>query len=82
MYPLAVTPSVSRREFVDAYVNYAFNQSVERVFEEFKRGFFKVCVRKVVDLFQPAELQGVMVGKEDYDWPVLREVPLFTTLQV
>ncbi|XP_046900656.1 probable E3 ubiquitin-protein ligase HERC6 isoform X3 [Hypomesus transpacificus] len=71
--PGKLVTSSNKREFVDAYVNYAFNQSVERVFEEFKRGFFKVCVRKVVDLFQPAELQGVMVGKEDYDWPVLRE---------
>ncbi|CAL8343107.1 unnamed protein product [Arctogadus glacialis] len=43
------------KEFVDAYINYAFNKSVEKVFEEFKRGFFKVCNREGVDFFQPEE---------------------------
>ncbi|CAB1327289.1 unnamed protein product [Coregonus sp. 'balchen'] len=60
-------------QFVDAYVNLAFNQSVEKVFEEFRRGFFKVCDRDVVEFFQPEELRGVMVGKEDYDWDTLKQ---------
>ncbi|XP_056460647.1 probable E3 ubiquitin-protein ligase HERC6 isoform X2 [Gadus chalcogrammus] len=34
----------NKKEFFDAYINYAFNQSVEPVFEEFKRGFFKNTV--------------------------------------
>ncbi|CAL8361530.1 unnamed protein product [Merluccius merluccius] len=34
----------NRKEFVDAYIDYAFNKSVEQVFEEFKRGFFKNTV--------------------------------------
>lgn len=65
--------SANKKEFVDAFVSYAFDQSVEKVFEEFKRGFFKVCDRNMVDLFQPEELRGVMVGKEDYDWETLRQ---------
>lgn len=71
-----------RKQFVDAYVNLAFNRSVEKVFEEFRRGFFKVCDRDVVELFQPEELRGVMVGKEDYDWDTLKQVyiqPSFIT---
>uniref|UniRef100_A0A8K9WL37 HECT domain-containing protein n=1 Tax=Oncorhynchus mykiss TaxID=8022 RepID=A0A8K9WL37_ONCMY len=65
--------SFNRKQFVDAYVNLAFNQSAEKVFEEFRRGFFKVCDRDVVELFQPEELRGVMVGKEDYDWDTLKQ---------
>lgn len=64
----------NRKEFVSAVVNYAFNKSVEQVFEEFKRGFFKVCDRDVVDFFQPEELQAVMVGQENYDWEVFKQV--------
>nr|XP_024000022.1 E3 ISG15--protein ligase Herc6-like [Salvelinus alpinus] len=51
----------------------AFNQSAEKVFEEFRRGFFKVCDRDVVEFFQPEELRGVMVGKEDYDWDTFKQ---------
>ncbi|XP_029622144.1 probable E3 ubiquitin-protein ligase HERC6 isoform X1 [Salmo trutta] len=65
--------SFNKKQFVDAYVNLAFNRSAEKVFEEFRRGFFKVCDRDVVELFQPEELRGVMVGKEDYDWDTLKQ---------
>ncbi|XP_029910454.1 probable E3 ubiquitin-protein ligase HERC3 isoform X2 [Myripristis murdjan] len=65
--------SRNKREFVEAYVNYAFSASVEEVFEEFSRGFFEVCERDVVRLFRPEELKGVMVGKESYDWAKLKQ---------
>lgn len=66
--------SFDRKEFVDTYVNYIFNQSVEVVFEEFRKGFFKVCDMDVVEFFQPEELRGVMVGKENFDWETLKQV--------
>lgn len=63
----------NRKEFVTAYVDYAFNKSVEGAFKEFRRGFFKVCDIDVVHFFQPEELQGVMVGQESYDWETFKE---------
>ncbi|XP_068565986.1 probable E3 ubiquitin-protein ligase HERC4 [Cebidichthys violaceus] len=63
----------NKKEFVDAFINYAFNKSVEGVFEAFKKGFFKVCDIDVVEFFQPEELQAVMVGQENYDWDVLKK---------
>ncbi|KAM4572310.1 putative E3 ubiquitin-protein ligase HERC4 [Odontesthes bonariensis] len=63
----------NRREFVDAYVNYAFNASVEGVFQEFKRGFLQVCDQNLLKLFRPEELQGVLVGQEDYNWVKLKK---------
>ncbi|XP_027135920.1 probable E3 ubiquitin-protein ligase HERC6 isoform X1 [Larimichthys crocea] len=63
----------NKKEFVAAFVNYAFNKSVEGVFEAFKRGFFKVCEMDVVDFFQPEELQAVMVGQENYDWEIFKK---------
>ncbi|XP_042351682.1 probable E3 ubiquitin-protein ligase HERC3 [Plectropomus leopardus] len=63
----------NKKEFVDAYVNHAFNASVEGVFREFKRGFFQVCDQDLVKLFRPEELQEVMVGKDFHDWAKLKE---------
>ncbi|XP_008424096.1 E3 ISG15--protein ligase HERC5-like [Poecilia reticulata] len=63
----------NRKEFVAAFVNHAFNKSVEGVFKLFKEGFFKVCNMDVVEFFQPEELQSVMVGQENYDWEVFKE---------
>ncbi|XP_060782433.1 probable E3 ubiquitin-protein ligase HERC6 isoform X2 [Neoarius graeffei] len=65
--------SANKKEFVEAYVDYALNKSVERVFNEFKRGFYKVCDEDVVNFFQPEELRGVMVGTEEYDWATFRQ---------
>ncbi|CAB1328149.1 unnamed protein product [Coregonus sp. 'balchen'] len=65
--------SANKKEFVDTYVNYIFNQSVQKVFEEFRKGFFKVCDMDVVEFFQPEELRGVMVGKENFDWETLKQ---------
>ncbi|KAF3854379.1 hypothetical protein F7725_022434 [Dissostichus mawsoni] len=63
----------NRNEFVEAYVNHAFNTSVEGVFQEFKRGFFMVCDQDLVKLFRPEELQRVLVGQEVYDWAKLKQ---------
>lgn len=47
---------------------------MEATYKEFERGFFKVCSMKVVDIFQPEELQLVMVGQLDYDWDQFKQV--------
>lgn len=65
---------VSRREFVEAYVNHVFNSSVDGVFEEFRRGFFQACDRHVVELFTPEELRGLMAGQEFNDWARFKQV--------
>uniref|UniRef100_A0A8C1NTV8 Si:ch73-190m4.1 n=1 Tax=Cyprinus carpio TaxID=7962 RepID=A0A8C1NTV8_CYPCA len=62
-----------RTDFVDKYVDYILNKSVEEAFEEFKRGFFKACDRCMVEMFEPEELRGVLVGNEEYDWDILKQ---------
>lgn len=73
------TVSIRRKEFVDAYIDYVFNKSVEQVFAEFKRGFFKVCNREIVEMFQPDELRGMMVGQEITDWNEMKQVSTMHT---
>ncbi len=59
---------------MDKYVDYTLNKSVEEAFEEFKRGFFKACDRCLMEMFEPEELRGVLVGNEEYDWDILKQV--------
>lgn len=61
-------------DFVSRYIDYVFNKSVEGVFEEFKRGFYKVLDRRVVGLFTPQELMVVAAGHVNYDWDSYEKV--------
>uniref|UniRef100_UPI00398EDCE3 probable E3 ubiquitin-protein ligase HERC4 n=1 Tax=Pristiophorus japonicus TaxID=55135 RepID=UPI00398EDCE3 len=58
----------NRQKFVDAYVDYVFNKSVAPLFDAFYEGFHKVCGGKVLQLFQPNELQAMVIGNANYDW--------------
>ncbi|XP_077206908.1 putative E3 ubiquitin-protein ligase HERC4 isoform X2 [Paroedura picta] len=71
----ADTPVVkqNRQEFVDAYVDYIFNKSVASLYDAFHAGFHKVCGGKVLQLFQPNELQAMVIGNTNYDWKELEK---------
>ncbi|KAG5681672.1 hypothetical protein PVAND_011086 [Polypedilum vanderplanki] len=58
----------NRKEYIDLYVDYIFNKSVEKQFRGFYEGFMKVCGGRVMKLFKPHELMAVIVGNEDYNW--------------
>ncbi|KAK0149921.1 putative E3 ubiquitin-protein ligase HERC4 [Merluccius polli] len=63
----------NRQDFVQTYVDYRFNQSVAPLFESFYAGFHKVCGGKVLELFQPNELQAMVIGNTNYDWKELEK---------
>lgn len=58
----------NRQEYVDLYVDFLLNSSVQHCFEAFSQGFYKVCSSKVLDLFHAQELMILVVGSENYDW--------------
>lgn len=68
--------NLTRQEFVNAYVNYIFNTSVAPQFSAFHAGFHKVCGGKVLELFQPSELQAMVIGNTNYDWKELEKVKI------
>lgn len=44
------------------------------LFDAFHAGFHKVCGGKVLQLFQPNELQAMVIGNTNYDWKELEKV--------
>ncbi|KAK5867921.1 hypothetical protein PBY51_012376 [Eleginops maclovinus] len=75
--PVKLLTGQNKKEYVEAYVNHAFNTSVQGVFQDFKRGFFQVCEEDLVKLFRPQELQGVLVGKDFNDWAKLKQATVY-----
>lgn len=61
-----------RKQFVDLYVDYILNKSVESHYQAFHTGFHKVCGGRVLELFHSHELMAVVVGNENYDWEELQ----------
>lgn len=62
-----------REEFVDLYIDYVINKSVEKQFNGFHTGFMRVCGGPVMELFRSHELMAVVIGNESYDWDALEQ---------
>ncbi|MBZ3878827.1 putative E3 ubiquitin-protein ligase HERC6 [Sciurus carolinensis] len=58
----------NKKHYVSRCVDYIFNISVKAVYEEFHRGFYKVCDWEIIRLFQPEELMMAIIGDTNYDW--------------
>lgn len=55
----------NRREFVDLYVHYLLDVSVNRQFQPFKRGFFTVCGGNALSLFRAEEIELLVRGSDE-----------------
>lgn len=62
-----------RQEFVELYIDFILNKSVETQFNAFYAGFMKVCGGPVMELFRSHELMGLIIGNENYDWDAFEQ---------
>ncbi|XP_075971785.1 HECT and RLD domain containing E3 ubiquitin ligase 4 isoform X2 [Anticarsia gemmatalis] len=60
----------NKQEYVELYVDFLLNKSVENQFKAFNQGFQKVCGGRIIELFRSHELMSVVMGNEEYDWEV------------
>ncbi|XP_031237886.1 probable E3 ubiquitin-protein ligase HERC6 [Mastomys coucha] len=58
----------NKRDYVSKCVDYIFNISIKPIYEEFHRGFYKVCNWDIIRQFQPEELMTAMIGNASCDW--------------
>ncbi|XP_075356676.1 E3 ISG15--protein ligase HERC5-like isoform X2 [Mycteria americana] len=63
----------NRKEFVDLYLNYVFNESIREPFEDFMQGFLRGCPATKWKMFLPVELQMVLQGHTKFDWHLLEK---------
>ena len=69
---IAVTKE-NRDEYVQLYIDYVLNKSIDRSYTAFHAGFHKVCGGRVLDLFHARELMALVVGTQNYDWEEFEE---------
>lgn len=70
------------KQYVNAYIDYIFNKSVDIPFTAFNNGFHHVCGSKVLELFHPSELMSMIIGNQNYDFTELEKVNLFKILEI
>ncbi|XP_042557790.1 E3 ISG15--protein ligase HERC5 [Dipodomys spectabilis] len=63
----------NKTDYVSKCIDYIFNTSVKDIYEEFQRGFYKVCNKEIIEFFQPEELKDVIIGNTDYDWEMFEK---------
>eukprot|EP00039_Didymoeca_costata_P003325 m.66836 g.66836 ORF g.66836 m.66836 type:complete len:883 (-) comp11842_c0_seq1:6-2654(-) len=68
----------NRKEFVDLYVDYKLNSSIEEQFKAFSRGFHLVCGGPALTLFRPEELEMLLCGCVDMDLSLLESSTTYT----
>jgi ubiquitin-protein ligase E3 A len=61
----------NKNEYVMLYTDFIFNQHCEEQFKAFKKGFFKVVSRDVVELFRPEELELMVCGSKTLNFEEL-----------
>ncbi|KAM4854482.1 putative E3 ubiquitin-protein ligase HERC6 [Thomomys bottae] len=69
----------NKKEYVSKYVDYIFNDSMKTIYEEFHRGFYKLCDWKTVQFFRPEELKTAIIGNTDYDWKQFEMNSVYTS---
>ncbi|XP_051474889.1 E3 ISG15--protein ligase HERC5-like isoform X2 [Apus apus] len=71
----------NRKEYVDLYVNYVFNESIRKPFEDFMQGFLRGCPTEKWKMFLPTELQIVLQGQTKFDWHLLEKNVIYGNYQ-
>ncbi len=69
--------NANRFEFVELYVDYFLNKSVEKQFAAFKRGFDLVVNGPAFDIFSPEELELLICGEPELDFGELEKAALY-----
>lgn len=73
-----IVDQTNKKDYVSKCVDYIFNISVKMVYEEFERGFYKICNKEIIKFFHPEELKYVIVGETDYDWKTFEKNAVYT----
>ena len=63
----------NKKEYVELYVNWFFNESIKEFYNSFERGFYKVFDKKLSKILSPQELELIICGTQKLDYNELKK---------
>ena len=66
--------NTNKDEYVDLYLDWYFNKSIEEYFGYFKNGFFRVCDKQLSPILLPEELELIICGTQVLNFYELKRV--------
>ncbi|KAG6544026.1 hypothetical protein Mapa_014549 [Marchantia paleacea] len=67
----------NRKRYVDLYVHYLLEESIDKQFSSFKDGFMQVCLGRALSLFRYEELELLICGLPHFDFDALERVTVY-----
>ena len=64
----------NKDEYVDLYLDWYFNKSIQEVFTSFEKGFYRVFSRDLSKILSPEELELIICGTQVLDFNELKRV--------
>ena len=64
----------NKDEYVDLYLDWYFNKSIQEVFTSFEKGFYRVFSRDLSKILSPEELELIICGTQTLDFNELKRV--------
>lgn len=65
--------NTNKDEYVDLYLDWYFNKSIEEYFVCFKKGFYRVCDKQLAKLLKSEELELIICGTQTLDFHELEK---------
>ena len=72
-HPACLPAEENRRQFVELYVNFWLNNSMDRQFEAMAKGFLMLCGGPALQLFSATELERLVCGNPFLDFDSLQK---------
>ncbi len=63
--------------FINKYIDWILNESIQKQFEPFAKGFLLVSQGKMIDMFNEQELQYAICGVSNLDFEQLRKTTVY-----
>ena len=60
-------------DYIEKFIDWKLNKSIEKVFNAFKNGYYRVNNTPFMRLFSPEELNELVSGVQELDWKALKE---------
>ena len=62
----------NKSEYVELYIDWYFNKSIDEYFKSFEKGFYKVFNRNLTKILTPQELELIICGTQILDFHELK----------